>query len=543
MNTFKRFITENSNGEPIRLAWLAAASGLASALMLGLVNSAVNLAAEDKALRWTEGAMFVAAFAFYYLAMKLALYGANALIERLLRKLRVRFTNRIRHSELAIVEPLGRGELFTSLSQTTSRLSHIFPLVVNSLQELIIVIFCFFYIGYLSTVAFIVLVVATGLTVRQYQKSRAAADRHYRQRLEGEAELLDSLSHMVDGFKEIRINKKKRMSLFETFKGLTQNLRDLAFDIAEAQVFLFLVTATFLYIMLGAMAYVLPQYLDVEVFKLCAALLFCIGPLASVVGLMPLLWTAEAGLKSIYRLEELLEAGIREPLDPQPSSAELADFEQIKYRGITFRYGKPNDQETFRSGPWDITLNRGELLFIVGGNGSGKSTVLKLLSGLYEAESGTIQVDDKPLSPGDRPGLRELFSCVFSDFHLFDKLYGAEDADPARVDELLKEMGLAEKVRFQDGRFSDIHLSTGQRKRLALIASLLEDKDIYIFDEWTADQDAHFREYFYRQVLPDLQKSGKTVIVVTHDDRYWNVADRVLKFEYGVIVDSESITE
>lgn len=126
-----------------------------------------------------------------------------------------------------------------------------------------------------------------------------------------------------------------------------------------------------------------------------------------------------------------------------------------------------------------------------------------------------------------------MFSAVFVDFHLFDRLYGLEDIDPQRVNRLIAEMGLADKVSYRDGRFDRLHLSTGQRKRLALIAAVLEDRPIYVFDEWSAEQDVHFRDYFYNSFLPDLRARGKLVIATTHDEKYWPVADRVVKMDLG----------
>ena len=532
MSHFLRFLREANRRELRRLAGLAAWSGLTSACMLALLSNAVGQAAADAGLQWSQAIFFSGAFVLYYFASKLSLKGADALVERLLRNLRVRLTDKIRHSELSVVESLGRGRLFTSVAQTTSHLSQVFPQVVNALQELIVVVFCFLYIANLSLVAFAVLLLVTGLAVHQFYASREIAQEQYERRQEEEAALLDSLGHLVEGFKEVRLNGRKRAALLGRFAELTENLKELSFGIAEAQVALFLLTTTFLYLTLGGMAFLLPEYVDVDVFRLCAALLFCVGPLAGVIGLTPLLWTAEAGLKSLYELEEELSASIAEPRDPGSLSQRLADFQRIVYQDLTFRY----PDGSFRSGPWSLALDRGEILFLVGGNGSGKSTVLKLLSGLYQAESGVIGVDGKPLAAMDRAGLRELFSCVFTDYHLFDRLHGSDDVSLERAVSLLKDMGLEDKVRIQDGGFSDLQLSSGQRKRLALVASLLEDKPIYVFDEVAADQDAEFREYFYRRLLPELKKQGKTVICVTHDDRYWDLADRLIKFDLGRIV-------
>ena len=91
-------------------------------------------------------------------------------------------------------------------------------------------------------------------------------------------------------------------------------------------------------------------------------------------------------------------------------------------------------------------------------------------------------------------------------------------------------------MSYADGRFSTLDLSTGQRKRLAMVAALLDDKPIYIFDEWAADQDPGFRRYFYEGLLGELKARGKTVLAVTHDDRYFGVADRVVKRGEGGVV-------
>jgi len=150
-------------------------------------------------------------------------------------------------------------------------------------------------------------------------------------------------------------------------------------------------------------------------------------------------------------------------------------------------------------------------------------------------------VDREVLTRGNVQNYRELFSTVFGQFHLFDRLYGMEDADPQSVQAILDEMQLSGKTRFEAGRFTDLNLSTGQRKRLALAVTLLENKEILVFDEWAADQDPHFRKYFYEVVLQRLKEEGKTVIAVTHDERFWKHADRVIKMEYGSIVENANV--
>ena len=128
---------------------------------------------------------------------------------------------------------------------------------------------------------------------------------------------------------------------------------------------------------------------------------------------------------------------------------------------------------------------------------------------------------------------------ILTDFHLFDRLYGLGEVNEDRVERLLEEMGISDKVRVENGVFSTLDLSTGQKKRLAIVVTLLEDREILVFDEVAADQDPQFRKYFYEKMLPRLREQGRTVVAVSHDDRYFHVGDRVVKMEYGAMLRPE----
>ena len=210
---------------------------------------------------------------------------------------------------------------------------------------------------------------------------------------------------------------------------------------------------------------------------------------------------------------------------------DFSNFNTIRMDGLSFTYRDPGGNASFQIGPIDGELRRGEILFLVGGNGSGKTTFLKLFTALYHPSQGAIRVDNVEIGPANMQSYRNLFSAIFSDFYLFDKLHGLREAAPERVDSLLRLMEISHKTAFRDGSFSNTHLSTGQRKRLALVVSYLEDKPLYIFDEVAADQDPQFRRYFYETLLLELKRAGKTVLVVSHDDRYFHVADRVLRMD------------
>jgi putative ATP-binding cassette transporter len=203
---------------------------------------------------------------------------------------------------------------------------------------------------------------------------------------------------------------------------------------------------------------------------------------------------------------------------------------------VTHSYHQEGGGGEFQLGPINLTLYPGELIFLIGGNGSGKTTLAKLLMGLYEPESGEIRVDDKPVTMAERDDYRQQFSAVFYDFYLFERLFGMDatnvDAESRKYIDLLQ---LSNKLQVKNGHLSTIDLSQGQRKRVALLNAYLEDRPIYIFDEWAADQDPQFKEIFYYELVPELKSRGKTVIVISHDDRYYGLADRLIKLESGQI--------
>src|SRR5262249_40043597 len=156
--------------------------------------------------------------------------------------------------------------------------------------------------------------------------------------------------------------------------------------------------------------------------------------------------------------------------------------------------------------------------------------------GLYPPASGAVRLNGQPVGDGDRARYRELFSTVFADGYLFEHLPGGggvRSDDSARV--YLHRLELGRKVRVDGGRFSTTELSPGQRKRLALVTSYLDDRPVYVFDEWAADQDPRFKQVFYTRLLPELKARGKAVVVISHDDRYFQVADRVVRLDEGTL--------
>jgi putative ATP-binding cassette transporter len=213
-------------------------------------------------------------------------------------------------------------------------------------------------------------------------------------------------------------------------------------------------------------------------------------------------------------------------------------------RDVTFRYVDKFSDAAFKIGPIDFTLQPGELVFITGGNGSGKSTFLRVLSGLYPPNSGEIKLDGVRVDDHNRDAYRGLMSAIFFDYHLFQRLYGIPEGGAAELERLLAQFRLSDKTGLVNGEFRTLDLSGGQRRRLALIVSLLEKRPILLLDEWTAEQDPEFRRKFYDELLPDLMAAGATIVVITHDDRYLDeltLRARRVRMDEGRIVEQRTM--
>ncbi|WP_460087331.1 cyclic peptide export ABC transporter [Roseibium sp. LAB1] len=519
---------------------MATLTGVGNAGLVGLVNEAAEQSLLGMKVEPQLLIVYVLTLSIFLLSNRSALHQANRFVQSRLEATRRRIVSKIRKADLRTLERLGQGDIYVTVAQETDHLSQTLPLLIGAAQSALLVLFLFLYIATLSLISFLVISVFTYLGVRFFLSRQRAltaslVDVHYR-----EAEMLDSLMHFTLGFQEIRLNANKNDALFAHFSDVTGRLRDVVIRLGGKWVTLLQFSNAFIFLLVGVVVFILPAffsgYTD-TIYKITAASVFALGPTAAILSVLRLVGRAEAGLGHVYALEKRLEDGAPHPVGPSPrESSPFKSFSKLQLADVTFRYLDADGNITFEAGPLNLTLDRGETVFLTGGNGAGKSTALNLLCSLYKPSSGQILCDGLEIEDENRQQYREIFSCIFTDFHLFDRLYGIEDAEPEEVIRLIKRMELDDKVGFENGRFTTSDLSTGQRKRLAMIVALLEDREIYVFDEWAADQDAHFREVFYKEMLPDFKARGKTVVAVSHDDHYWDCCDRRLFLDLGAIL-------
>jgi putative ATP-binding cassette transporter len=267
-----------------------------------------------------------------------------------------------------------------------------------------------------------------------------------------------------------------------------------------------------------------------------------------IVNRLPLLTKADVALKKIevlgLALASYAEAEAATPaLVNSPNQGLKLDWHSLELQGVTHGYGSDRENLDFTLGPINLKFKPGEMVFLIGGNGSGKSTLAKLITGLYIPESGKICLDNQQINQPNREWYRQHFSVVFSDFYLFDRLLGVAKYNLDSVAQTyLRQLQLDHKVTVENGKLSTTALSQGQRKRLALLTAYLENRPIYLFDEWASDQDPIFKELFYTQFLPKLRDQGKLVLVISHDDQYFEVGDRIIKLDYGKVIYDSAFT-
>jgi putative pyoverdin transport system ATP-binding/permease protein len=355
---------------------------------------------------------------------------------------------------------------------------------------------------------------------------------------EEENKLFHHFRALTEGIKELRIHKERRDTFFSKKIYLcTEAFQTYNIDASTRFVLAYAWNQFFLITLVGLVIVFLPSMESVKSEVLTGyvlTILYAMGPLRQLLGTFPTFGRAKIGLERIEALGFSLGSRIFQP--ESVVSNPLPSWKGLEVRGAFFAYEDARDGD-FTLGPIDFVLYPGEIVFVIGGNGSGKSTFAKLLLGLYTPEQGEIRLNDQCITDRNREWYRQHFSVVFSDFYLFEDLLGLDSPSlDQRARDYLSLLQLEQKVQVQNGGLSTTALSQGQRRRLALLTAYLEDRPIYVFDEWAADQDPQYKKVFYTQLLPELKADGKGVIVITHDDRYFDLADRIFKLDYGKMV-------
>jgi putative pyoverdin transport system ATP-binding/permease protein len=465
----------------------------------------------------------------------------TTIVEGVLKNVRQRLVEKVRDSDLRSLETVGRAPLYNVISTHANTISRASTGIISGATSLVLLICVFFIILSLSVTAFLIVVGTLACLVLVFQINQARVAAAMTEVNLRDNDFVHGFGDLFDGFKELKMDSAKNREFVDDYLLPKAEKAELA-RIKAGLIFnrSILVANVAMFILLASVVFIVPVFAPTQVsniFRITTLIVFMFGPLGEVVGVYPFFNEALAAIKEIQRIEghldSVYELGLEEPT---PVTTAVLTFDTIRCDRIAFSYRDELGRESFSLIPFNFQLSKGELVFITGGNGSGKSTFLKVLAGLYSPASGDITVNDVPIGPLNRQAYRNLFEPIFSDFHLFDRIYGLQEVDETRLNQLLTLTGLTHKTSIADRSIATINLSSGERKRLALVLCLLENKPIFLLDEWAAEQDPQFRRKFYREILPDLKRQGKTGVVVTHDDDYYDVADRLLKMQFGNFV-------
>ena len=516
-------------------------SGLSNAALIAVVHRAL---VDGRSALPVLGLVFI----IVCLALPLSRVISQVLLTYLAQKatfdLRVALARRVLAAPLRQLEEVGPARLLAALTEDVTAISTGVGYIPVLCLHFSILIGCLAYLAWLNWTVFIGVLIFLIVGMASFQLVVGKASSFVMQARADQDDMYRHLRSLTSGTKELKLHRKRR----ETFIDKLVQGSAAAYQ-RHSVVGNGIYTAAaswgqlLFFVLIGLLVFVVPGLKEISGATLTGytlIILYMMVPLEVLSGGFALVGRANVSLNQIESLGLSLHADTSS--EQKTEESKPPSWQTLELEGVVRSYHLEKDNSSFILGPIDLTLKRGELVFISGGNGSGKTTLAKLLAGLYPPEAGEIRLDGQPIKDATVNDYRELFSVVFSDFYLFESLLGLETPkldDQARA--YLAQLQLNSKVEIKDGVLSTVDLSQGQRKRLALLTAYLEDRPIYLFDEWAADQDPLFKEVFYYQLLPEMKARGKTVIVISHDDRYYSVGDRLIKLDTGRLVLDEPL--
>jgi len=519
-------------------------AGSTSVVLIGLINSRVShpdVGAEE--YLWVFVALAFAQFVLMIIPGLLATH----LAERTGFDLRLRLCRQVLRTPLRQLEEAGNHKILATLTQDIQNITTACIQVPQVCTSIGVLIGCLVFLGTLSAKMLAALLVLLAVAVVSTKLLEARAKRFMKRAREEWDGLVKNFTALTDGMKELKLHHRRREAFFSsTLEANVARLRHNNTMTGTTYAFVNGWGMVLYFVVVGLLIFVLPDYdrgIDRE--ELTGYAIAVLFMRTYVVALMVLLPYFAQGAVSLRKLQELGltlsqfngDIDNREPTAPAP-------FKSLELKAVTHSYYRDREDGNFVLGPIDLTLHAGEAVWLIGGNGSGKTTLAKLLTGLYIPENGSIEINDELVTDSNRDQYRQYFSALFTDFYLFEDLLGLSETNnngnlDAPAHAYLNRLHLDHKVQVKDGKLSTLELSHGQRKRLALLTAFLEDRPIYVFDEWDSGQDPVFKKVFYLEVLPELKARGKTIVVISHDDRYYELADRIIRLEFGQIENAD----
>lgn len=528
------YLIRQSLGLLLIASVISVITGVCGVLLVTQINAALTEGNRTSTLAWTFAGLAVASMVCR--ALSLALF--ERLCQQALANLRRYISSRVLATDFRRLEVLGDAKVQSALAEHSTNISGFFMSLPGILTNSVIVVGCMIYMASLSWVIFLAAVAMIIFGALGYHFVHMRAITHLLKASDEQNRLFGYFRSLTDGAKELRLHAGKRQQFDENVLGKSidsvRRNRTLGMQIFSAASS----WGNFLiYAFIGLVIFVLAGDMSNQnqvMTGFALVFIYMIVPLEVLLLSIPRANLAKVAAQHIENITLEIPANT----EATTKINKVDNFESLIFSKVTHSYYHEQSDEVFELGPIDLVFEPGTVTFLVGGNGSGKTTLAKMIVGLYSPELGQVTLNGELISNQNRDHYRQLFSAVFSDFHLFEHLLEFDRTDLDETgNKLLERLHLQHKVKVVNGAFSTQALSQGQRKRLALIAAYLEDRQFLVFDEWAADQDPVFKDVFYRELLAELKAQGKTILVISHDDKYFDCGDRLLKLENGLLSD------
>ncbi|WP_201545845.1 multidrug ABC transporter permease/ATP-binding protein [Psychrobacter sp. H7-1] len=526
------------------LIWTQYRLGFVKVIVLNLINAAVSVGIIAyinhtflsgqifEALSWQSFAQFLAMVLLLLLTSFASQYALTCLGHQFVYKLRTQLVKQILDTPVAQVDNLGSARLMASLSTDIQALTTAFVRMPELVQGIILAVAVSLYLGSLSWPLLLIIMLWIALTIW----ISTLLVKHVYQNLTHIRDINDALyqdyQSVIEGRKELALNQQRAKQLYT--QDLVGHAKAYKKTIIKADTY-HLSAVNWSNIMMFAaigVIFAVASYLGLSLgvaTTFALTLLFMQSPILHAVGAYPTLQTAQVALDKIQSLQ--LAEYQPEFISPTANKT----WQTLTLRNIDYQY---SSQDLILK-QVNLTLNKGDVVFLIGSNGSGKSTLAKVLTGIFAPTSGEMTLDGRLITEANRTQYRQLFSAIFSDQHIFKQLIGKDGnaVDMDLVQHWQHRLQLQNKVSIDGDKLSTDKLSQGQRKRLAMLTTVAEQKDILLLDEWAADQDPAFRRVFYQHLIPELKALGKTLFIISHDDSYFEHADRLLLMKQGKLVE------
>ncbi|MBD0258365.1 MAG: cyclic peptide export ABC transporter [Cytophagales bacterium] len=493
-----------------------------------------------------------------YAAIVVASLGCNMLFQQYMIRLTNNFLydfessllERLKSATYEAFEKVGNEKIYTAI-QDTRVLGGTPEVFINAFNSLVILLCCFGYLFWISVQGALTILVLMAALVTLY----IVRNRDIEKDLNALRDLVNTyyryLNDLLNGFKEVKMSSRRNDNIHANY--LRRNMR-VRKDIRVRTSMKYMnneITGSYSwYVVFGAIMFALPRFTgsaSEQVTPFIVTILYLIGPVAVLLTLVPTYTNVKIAFQRLVAFDNQISFQLNQATRAsRPAAAAPAPgaFESIRFEGVCYTYVDSEKNQTFRFGPVDLEIVKGETLFVTGGNGSGKSTFVHLLTGLYRPVSGAIYLNDQLVTPDRYPAYTDQITAIFCNNYLFSENYDEIDLQgkDTPLSRYVDMMALADVIRVDPERnVIENRLSRGQQKRLSMIYALLEERDVFVLDEWAAEQDPGFRAYFYKEFLPRLNAMGKTVVAITHDDEYFHCAKRVVKFNFGQITEDKVV--